>query len=54
MNKLIKALCLILVLSICSFTQSTNKYKKNKKSKFFVSYTNQQISAGNRQYIKWL
>lgn len=51
MNKLVKAFCLIVVLSICSFTQGTNKYKK---SKIFIGYSNQQIIAVNRQYIKWL
>lgn len=51
MNKLIKAFCLIVVLSFCSFTQGTNEYKK---SKVFAGYSIPQISAGNRQFIKWL
>jgi hypothetical protein len=51
MNKLIKAFCLVVVLSVCSFTQGTDKYKK---SKVLVGYSKQQINAVNRQYIKWL
>jgi hypothetical protein len=47
MNKLLKAFCLSLVLSICVFAQnSDDEYKKNE---FYVGYSNQQVSDGNRE-----
>lgn len=46
MNKLIKAFCLTIVLSIYGFPQTDDEYKKNE---FFVGYSNQQVDAGNRR-----
>lgn len=46
MNKLIKAFCLTIVLSIYAFLQTDDEYKKNE---FFVGYSNQQVDVGNRR-----
>lgn len=48
MNKLIKAFCLTVVLSICAFAQ-TNSNDEYKKYEFFVGYSNQQVDVGNRR-----
>jgi len=45
MNKLIKALCLAIVLSIPAFAQTQTDFNKNE---FYVGYSNQQVSDGNR------
>ncbi len=45
MSKLIKAFCLTVVLSVCSFAQTTNdEYNKNE---FYVGYSNQRIEGGS-------
>ncbi|HEX8288786.1 MAG TPA: hypothetical protein VF556_12355 [Pyrinomonadaceae bacterium] len=51
MNKLIKAFCLVFVLSITTFTQSVGEYRKGE---FRVGLTNRLSDSENRQYIKWL
>jgi hypothetical protein len=46
MNKYIKAICLSIMLSVSVFAQtSTDDYNKNE---FYVGYSNQQVSGGNR------
>lgn len=45
MNKLIKAFCLTVVLSIGSFAQSGDEYKKNE---FYGGYSHQQVGRGDR------
>lgn len=46
MNKLIKASCLTIILSVCAFAQTGDDYKKNE---FFVGYSNQQVDLGTRR-----
>ena len=46
MNKLIKAFCLTIILSICTFAQ-TSTGDEYKKYEFFVGYSNQQIDVPN-------
>jgi hypothetical protein len=47
MNKLVRAFCLSIVLSISVFAQtgSDDEYNKNE---FYVGYSNQQVGGGNR------
>ncbi len=47
MNRLVKAICLSIVLSLSVFAQtgSDDEYNKNE---FYVGYSNQQVESGNR------
>lgn len=49
MHKIIKALCLTVVLSVAAFTQGTDKYKKKGVS---AGSSNHQVASVNRSYIK--
>ena len=57
MYKLIKAVGLIVILSVSIFTQGTDKYKKKGVS---ADYSLRQVISANRsfiknrQFIKWL
>jgi hypothetical protein len=49
MNKLITALCLGIILSVCAFAQTDNdEYKKNE---YYVGYSNQSNDAVGRQSL---
>jgi hypothetical protein len=48
MNKLIKAICLSIVLSVSVFAQSDSDDDYN-KNEYYVGYSNQQVESGNRQ-----
>lgn len=49
MNKIIGALCLVMILGICVFAQ-TNNNDEYKKNEFFVGFSNQQVGLNfNRQ-----
>ncbi|HSK70462.1 MAG TPA: outer membrane beta-barrel protein [Pyrinomonadaceae bacterium] len=47
MNKLIKAMCLSIVLSVAVFAQTDNTDEYN-KNEFYVGYSNQQVDGGRR------
>ena len=48
MNKLIKAICLSIVLSVAAFAQTDNTDEYN-KNEFYVGYSNQQVEVGPRR-----
>lgn len=50
MNKLIRAICLSIVLSISVFAQTDTDDEYN-KNEFYVGYSNQQIDAGSRRNL---